>query len=173
MNAQTRRAILLQEITQSNQPIAAGKLAKQLGVSRQLVVGDVALLRAQGHEIIATPRGYQVYGEQSHQGILKKIAVEHQPNDVKTEILTIVDLGGTLLDVIVDHPLYGELRAALHIASRYDAQQFFHQLETSRAKALSQLTDGVHLHTLRVPDEECYQRIVQALREQGFLYEKE
>lgn len=170
MNAQQRRAAIFQQIQQEKQPISAGVLAKQFAVSRQIIVGDIALLRAQGCHIIATPRGYQ-YEEAKPIDHLKTIAVCHRPEDLQAEIYTIVDLGGALVDVIVEHPIYGELRGLLHIYSRYDADRFFEKLHHQKARPLAELTDGIHLHTLQTHDEATFQRILQALREQGFLYE--
>lgn len=171
MNSKQRRAAILQLIQQEEKPISANVLAKQFHVSRQIIVGDVALLRAQGNHIIATPRGYCFMEEKPTEHV-KTIAVCHHPEDLPDEIYTIVDLGGALVDVIVEHPLYGELRGLLHIYSRYDADQFFIKLRKEKARPLAELTNGIHLHTIQTHDEESYQRILQALREKGFLYEK-
>ena len=172
MDSNARRKAILDVIRQSDQPLSASKLAKQFQVSRQLIVGDVALLRAQGMEIIATPRGYVSHQDVQMSAITRKIAVEHRPEDLETEIYTIVDLGGALIDVIIDHPLYGELCGALHIYSRYDADQFFQKVKEKHAKPLSDLTDGIHLHTIQARDEESCARILEALRKAGLLYEK-
>lgn len=171
MNSQQRRSAIFQLIQQESQPISASVLAKQFHVSRQIIVGDIALLRAQGCRIIATPRGYQ-YEEEKQTDHLKTIAVCHHPEDLPDEIYTIVDLGGALVDVIVEHPIYGELRGLLHIYSRYDADQFFEKVRNEKARPLAELTNGIHLHTIQTHDEAGYQRILQALREKGFLYEK-
>lgn len=171
MDSNTRRTAILDAIRQSDQPLSASKLAKQFHVSRQLIVGDVALLRAQGMEIIATPRGY-VSDQDENSGVIRKIAVEHRPEDLETEIYTIVDLGGALIDVIIDHPLYGELCGSLHIYSRYDADQFFQKVKEEHARPLSDLTDGIHLHTIQARDEDSFARILDALRKADLLYEK-
>ena len=171
MNTQQRRDAILQLIQQGEAPISASALAKQFHVSRQLIVGDIALLRAKGCQIIATPRGY-LCEQRGQDQTIKTIAVCHRSEDLNDELYTIVDLGGALLDVIVEHPLYGELRGSLHIYSRYDADQFFSKLADKKAVPLSALTDGIHLHTIRVHDEACYVRILDALRKKGYLYEK-
>ena len=171
MNTQQRRDAILQLIQQGEAPISASALAKQFHVSRQLIVGDIALLRAKGCQIIATPRGY-LCEQRGQDQTIKTIAVCHRSEELSDEIYTIVDLGGALLDVIVEHPLYGELRGSLHIYSRYDADQFFSKLADKKAVPLSALTDGIHLHTIRVHDEACYVRILDALRKKGYLYEK-
>ena len=163
MNSKQRRAAILQQIQQEQQPISASALAKQFAVSRQIIVGDIALLRAQGCHIIATPRGYQCE-EDRLDGHLKTIAVCHRPEDLRDEIYTIVDLGGALVDVIVEHPIYGELRGLLHIYSRYDADRFFEKLHNEKARPLAELTNGIHLHTIRTHDEQigrasCRERV--------------
>lgn len=173
MDAQTRRNAIAQAIQASEKPISARALAKQFHVSRQIVVGDVALLRASGKAIIATPRGYlDQSNDQNSQGLFYTIAVQHDRSALAEEIYTIVDLGGELLDVIVEHPYYGELIGQLHISSRYDADQFFALMDKEEAIPLCNLTNGLHLHTLRVPNAEIYERILQALQCKGFLYKK-
>lgn len=173
MDAQARRNQILAAIEKGDKPISATALAKEFQVSRQIIVGDVALLRASGNRIVATPRGYIVEESKPMEGIERTIAVCHKEDGLVEEIYTIVDLGGALIDVIVEHPLYGQLCGKLHIFSRYDADQFFDSLARNEAKPLSQLTNGLHLHTLRCHDEEVFNRIMHALKEKGFLYIKE
>lgn len=172
MDAQDRRNKILQEIEKSEKPISATALAKQFQVSRQIIVGDVALLRAKGYHIVATPRGYIIEESKQREGIERTIAVCHKEDGLSEEIYTIVDLGGALIDVIVEHPLYGQLCGKLHIFSRYDADQFFASLARNEARPLSQLTNGLHLHTVRCRDEQVFERILAALKEKGFLYTK-
>ena len=80
-----------------------------------------------------------------------------------------VDCGCTVVDVIVEHPVYGQLTAPLHLSSRLDVDQFMKRMD--RAAPLSQLTGGVHLHTLSCPDETAYEHLLQLLRQRGFLVE--
>ena len=170
MNAQERRTLILERIAQSEEPISAGALAKEIHISRQIIVGDVALLRAAGHEIVATPKGYIL--EQSH-GVMKKIAVQHSSDKTTEELYLIVDMGGEVIDVIVEHPVYGQLSGKLHLSSRYDVDQYVMKMTIHQVKPLSSLTDGLHIHTIRAENEKVLQRIVKALATQGFLYEKE
>ena len=144
-------------------------VAEKLGVSRQIVVGDVALLRAGGAEIEATPRGYQFHPTPGgYTGILA--CVHKTADEVPTELYTVVDQGGVVVDVAVENPLYGELRGNLNLASRYDVDTFITHAANTPECLLSRMTGGVHLHTLRCPDEETFQRIEAALREKGILY---
>lgn len=166
-----RKEKIIEEIKKSDKPVSASTLAKKLGVSRQIIVGDVALIRASGTNIIATPRGYILDSKQQNQTYT--IAVNHSQEQVADELYTIVDLGGCAIDVIVDHPVYGQLTGKLHLSSRYDVDQFIKKVNNNQAKPLSQLTDGLHLHTIQCPNEETYQRIVSALDEKGYLFKKE
>lgn len=166
-----RKEKIIEEIKKSDKPISASTLAKKLGVSRQIIVGDVALIRASGTNIIATPRGYILDSKQQNQTYT--IAVNHSQEQMADELYTIVDLGGCAIDVIVDHPVYGQLTGKLHLSSRYDIDQFIKKVNNNQAKPLSQLTDGLHLHTIQCPNEDTYQRIVSALDEKGYLFKKE
>lgn len=165
-----RKEKIIEEIKKSDKPVSASTLAKKLGVSRQIIVGDVALIRASGTNIIATPRGYILDSKQQNQTYT--IAVNHSQEQMADELYTIVDLGGCAIDVIVDHPVYGQLTGKLHLSSRYDVDQFIKKVNNNQAKPLSQLTDGLHLHTIQCPNEDTYQRIVSALDEKGYLFKK-
>ena len=169
MQAEQRRQAILELLCQSDQPVSAGALAARFSVSRQIIVGDVALLRAAGAEITATPRGYVM--QASPAGLLRQVACRHDAAGMEAELNAMVDHGCTVLDVIVDHPIYGQLAGALHLSSRYDVQQFLSRCSQSEARPLSDLTEGIHLHTLACPDEDACQRVLAALRQLGVLVE--
>lgn len=166
MNAQQRRAHILERLEQSAQPVSATALAGELGVSRQIIVGDVALLRAAGADITATPRGYVV---RRAAGLVRQVAVQHRPEEMEGELNAMVDQGCTVLDVVVEHPVYGQLTGRLDLSSRYDVSEFIRRVSKSRSHPLSDLTDGIHLHTIACPDEGAYQRVLEALEREGFL----
>ena len=172
MNSAQRREEILRRLTDAAAPVSASALAGELGVSRQIVVGDVALLRAAGTQIDATPRGYQLHPEaKGYTGIL---ACAHRTaEEMRTELYTVVDQGGVVVDVAVENPLYGELRGNLNLASRYDVDNFIQQAAETPECLLSRMTGGVHLHTLRCPDEQTFHRIEAALEQAGVLYKKE
>ena len=172
MNAVQRRESILEQLSRADAPVSASALAVRLGVSRQIVVGDVALLRAGGAQIDATPRGYQMHpAEKGYTGIL---ATTHRTDEeMRTELYTVVDQGGIVVDVAVENSLYGELRANLNLASRYDVDNFIQQAKDTPECLLSRMTGGVHLHTLRCPDKDTFARIRDALEQQGLLYRKE
>lgn len=161
-----RKTRIMEIISSSDKPVSASKIAKELGVSRQIIVGDVALLRASGEDITATPRGYILETNRSNH---YTIAVNHNKDQLEEELNTIVDLGGKVEDVIVEHPLYGEIKGNLHIYSRYDVSKFMSAVKDRDVTPLSLLTDGVHLHTITAPDEETLERIKEALDEKHIL----
>ena len=167
MTAEERRKGVCQALRQSHQPVSAAALARRFGVSRQIIVGDVALLRAAGEAIDATPRGYVVRREDT--GVVRRVACRHGAADMERELHIMVDNGCTVLDVVVDHPVYGQLTGALHLRSRYDVQRFVSRC--AQAQPLSVLTEGIHLHTLSCPDEGAWERVRRQLGEAGFLLE--
>lgn len=172
MNASQRRETILERLSRAETPVSASALAAQLGVSRQIVVGDVALLRAGGAQIDATPRGYQLHpAEKGYTGILA--CVHRTEDEMRTELYTVVDQGGVVMDVAVENSLYGELRGNLNLASRYDVDNFIQQAADTPECLLSRMTGGVHLHTLCCPDEKTFHRIEAALENAGVLYKKE
>ena len=172
MNAAQRRESILEKLSAAKAPVSASALAGQLGVSRQIVVGDVALLRAGGAQIDATPRGYQLHpAEKGFTGILA--CVHSTEDEMRIELYTVVDQGGVVVDVTVENSLYGELCGNLNIASRYDVDNFIRQAKDTPECLLSRMTGGVHLHTLHCPDAGTFQRIKKALDEKGILYRKE
>ena len=167
-----RRSAILNILRQSDAPVSAAALAKRFAVSRQIIVGDVELLRASQHDIAATPRGY-VLQKPFGAGFLRTIACCHTGEDaLRAELYAAVDNGCAVLDVTVDHPVYGELRGALHIFSRRDVDAFVEKLSSLRASPLSSLTGGVHLHTLHCPDEDAFLRVCRALKDLHILQEE-
>lgn len=170
MRSEQRRQALLEILRQTSQPISAAALAARFDVSRQVIVGDVALLRSAGEEISATPRGYVMSRKQSS-GIVRQIAVKHTPAETEAELNLIVDQGCTVADVIVEHPVYGQLTGSLQLSSRYDVSQFVNRCSSFAAHPLSNLTEGIHLHTLICPDEAAFLRVKQLLHEMGMLLE--
>ena len=165
MTAEERREGVWKALARSSQPVSASALAKEFGVSRQIIVGDVALLRAAGAAIDATPRGYVVRRDSG--GLRRQVACRHTAADMERELDIMVDNGCTVLDVVVEHPVYGQLTGALQLKSRFDVQQFISR--SARAQPLSLLTEGIHLHTLSCPSQAAAQRVREALGQAGFL----
>lgn len=172
MNAEKRQEKIIKELTQAQAPVSASTLADLCGVSRQVIVGDVALLRAGGTEIESTPRGYvmgQAGQEFAYVGV---VACKHNNDKLAEELYTIVDYGGTAIDVLIDHPVYGEISGMLNIASRYDAELFLKQVLVDEVQPLSKLSDGIHIHRIGCRDKEIFNLIVEELKKAGIFYEE-
>ena len=167
MNTAQRREHILEYLKAADRPLSATALAQKLCVSRQIIVGDVALIRAAGESITATPRGYVL--DRPRPGLTRTVACLHSGADMGRELTMMVDQGCTVVNVIVEHPVYGQLTGPLDLSSRYDITEFIRKVEENAARPLSLLTDGIHLHTLRCPDEGAFERAAAALEEAGFL----
>ena len=168
MTAPQRRSAIYQQLTHADAPISATALAQQFSVTRQVVVGDIALLRAEGHSITATSRGSII---PAAPGLLRPIACVPSAPDTRQELFAMVDCGCTVVDVIVEHPVYGQLTAPLALSSRYDVEQFIQRMQDSHAQPLSALTGGVHLHTLSCPSEDAFSYLKASLQAMGMLYD--
>lgn len=168
MDGDQRRSYILDILNKSNVPVTGSALAKRFNVSRQIIVQDVAILRAGGKDIIATPQGY-VVTKNKDKKLRRVIACQHDNTNLVNELNIIVDNGGTVVDVIVEHPVYGELKGILNLKSRYDVKQFKDKLAGSNAKPLCFLTEGVHLHTIEAEEQPVFTYIEKALREAGIL----
>ena len=168
MNAEQRRTKLLEILQDRDEYQNAAGLASSLGVSRQIIVSDVAILRERGWEIVSTPRGY-LLDECSDWGYTGTVACRHDEEGVREEFYIIVDNGGAVIDISVEHPIYGQLTARLDIRSRYDADLFLDRCREAKATLLSSLTDGLHLHRVGVQRREDFLRIRAALQEAGIL----
>lgn len=168
MTAEERRKELLSKLETSQEPITGSNLAEFFSVSRQVIVQDIALLRAQGETIQATSRGY-IIPEPNNEMVEKVIACTHTGEEIEEELATIIKYGGRVRDVIVEHSLYGELKGLLHIQSRTDLDEFLEQYEDNEVKPLLTLTGGLHLHTIEALNQEVLNLIEEKLRDKGFL----
>lgn len=171
MQAPERRRRIMEHLRSQQTPVSASALAAQFDVSRQIIVGDIALLRTAGNQITATPRGYIC--EEILAGIERQIACIHTAEQTEKELQICVDQGCSVLDVIVEHPVYGQLTGLLNLHSRYEISQFVERVSRESAHSLSELTDGIHLHTLHCPDEAAFLRVCEMLRKEGILLEEE
>ncbi len=169
MNSRLRRGNILILLKEADRPYTGTELSERFRVTRQVVVSDVAILRAAGEQIIATPQGYLYNGPQKKAGATLTVVSRHSADseEIRAELYTIVDQGGVVLDVTVEHPLYGEITAVLNVASRYDADRFINKMRASRAEPLLVLTDGVHLHSILVKDSAAAEAIKDALEKKG------
>ncbi|SMD01130.1 transcription repressor NadR [Sporomusa malonica] len=169
MEAKERREQIVRALKCVGQPLTGTALAKELGVSRQVIVGDIAILRAAGVDICATPQGYIILPVSATTAVTARFACRHGVELMEDELAAIVDNGGRVLDVSVDHPVYGEIKANLMLASRRDLTEFLHKSAESGAAPLSLITGGVHLHTVEAPSKDVLQKIAIELKMLGIL----
>lgn len=170
LDTEQRREEIVRELAGSTGPVSGTELARRFGVSRQVIVQDVALLRATNKNILSTNKGYVLFEPRLESGLCKKtLCVRHTTAQVRDEFYTVVDLGGKILDVVVEHDLYGQIAVDLIIANRQDADEFVQKMENSRVKPLKELTEDVHYHTVVAKDEAMMEQIEEALREKGYL----
>lgn len=167
MDTEKRRLEIGKILENAVDPLSASSLAERFSVSRQVIVGDIALLRAMGYEIASTSRGYQM--QKKDFPYIGTLIACHTPTDMEDELLTIVDFGGTCLDVSVEHPVYGKLTGALNIASRYEVSCFMAHIQENASSPLSLLSKGVHRHRIGCPSKDVFILICDALKEKGYI----
>jgi len=168
MNSKERREYIKNLLIENSITYKGQFLAEQLGVTRQVIVKDIAIIRAEGVNIIATPEGYLIPNEESNY-VRRVIAVSHSRNDIYNELECIVRFGGIVEDVTVEHSLYGEIRAMLMIKTIMDIEEFTKKFKDSSAEPLSSLTKGIHLHTIRADNEEIIEGIIKELKDKNYL----
>ena len=166
-----RREYLLNLLKNSKEPIKAASLAKLTGVSRQVIVQDMALLRASEEPVIATSQGYLCFTEIRSKGVQRIISSHHSPLDTEKELNILVDHGVSVLDVGVEHSVYGKIFRPLELRSRLDVKKFMTQMTENDAHLLSSLTGGLHLHTIEAASETILNEVCAALTQEGFLVE--
>ena len=168
MTANERREEIIKNLVKEKKAITGSELASYFNVTRQVIVKDIAILRAAGKNIIATPDGYMINDDNSNR-VKSVIAVSHNDEDVIKELEIVVKYGGIIEDVIVEHPLYGEIKGILMIKNLNDLNKFKNSLKQINAKPLSILTNGVHLHTISADSVENMELIKEELKENGFI----
>lgn len=168
MNAEQRRNKIIDLLKSSRQPIKGSQLSKELNVSRQVIVQDVALIRAKGYEIIATPQGYILY---SKSNIVEYIECKNHINDeeIYKEFKIIVDRGAIIKNVIVEHPAYGQIKADLNISNQRDIIAFMEKIKNNEFRQLSLLSDQVHIHTIEATNKEIIDDIIEELKINNFI----
>jgi len=163
LTSEERRKYIINLFKKEKKAITGNHLAEMFEVTRQVIVKDIAILRAEGLEIVSTHAGYKLKNNKN----IKIIAVKHKKEDIRKELETIVKNGGKILDITVEHPIYGELTGNLSLESEEDIEIFMAKIINSKPLAI--VNDGLHLHRLEVPDEETFSKIKHALDELGIL----
>jgi len=173
MKADQRRKKLFARLKDNLQPLTGAKLADYFGVTRQVIVQDIALLRAKGYDILATSQGYLLKDNLGIKTYSRKIACKHNKEDVKEELMIIIKHGAKIKDVKVEHPIYGEISGMLMLQSSEDVEKFLNNTKKYDASLLSSLTDGIHLHTIEAINADVLDEIIKELKKKGFLLKEE
>lgn len=162
----TRLKALYEILKNAKTPVSGTALAKRFGVSRQVIVQDIGLLRAQNLPIASTNRGYYIEKTERAQRVFK---VNHKDEDIEHELQMIVDVGACVEDVFVRHRIYGTIRAVMNIRSRKDVAKFLEDIENSVSSPLKHITNDYHFHTITADDEETLDLVEKLLDKEGFL----
>jgi len=170
MTTQERRDGILEALKNAGSPLTASALASTYDVSRQIIVGDISILRAAGYPIEATSRGYVMEPNKDGFPYVGSIVCKHDQKEMDAELNAIVDNGGTVIDVTIDHVVYGELTGKLDIGSRFDAKLFVERM-SGEDRPLSTLSGGIHMHKIGCKDEATFNRIKDDVRKLGMLLE--
>lgn len=166
MNTSQRRNEILNILKKSDVPIAAKNLAAHFGVSRQVIVQDMAVIRASTPGILATARGYTLQQEAAY---TREFKVRHRQEQAADELNIIVDCGGRVKNVSISHRVYGRVTAEMDIRSRQDVREFVNAINSSRSSVLSTATSGYHYHLVEASSPERLDLIEEQLKETGFL----
>ena len=166
MKAADRRKAIVNLLLSSNEAISGGKLSEEFGVSRQIIVQDITVLKGLGHDIISTHNGYIIQKSPLKERVFK---VYHTTEQTEDELTTIVNLGGTVVDVFVWHKVYGKMTAPLNIFSALHIKQFIEGVRSGKSSELMNITGGYHYHTVRAESEDILNRIQNALEERGYI----
>ena len=169
MTGEDRRNEIVERIRNSETPVSGRALAAAFDVSRQVIVQDIALLRAAGHNILSTNRGYIINEPKAVRRVFK---VRHTDDQLEEELNAIVDLGGRVRDVMVNHRVYGRLTADLDISSRRKAAEFLADIRNGKSSPLKNITSDYHYHTIEADSEQTLDMIASMLKEKGFLVEE-
>lgn len=166
MKADDRRKEIATLLMSEQNPTSGTALARHFGVSRQIIVQDISILKAAGFQILSTHSGYLIQQTPLAKRVFK---VHHTSEQTENELSLIVDLGGTAEDVFVWHKVYGKVSAKLNISSRLHVKQFLEGIRSGKSKELMNITDGYHYHTVLAESEDVLDQIEQALIEEGYI----
>ena len=164
-----RKETLLQLLKEAPKPLNGQSLAEHFHVTRQIIVQDIAVLRADGAPILSTNRGYIYKENKANSFVHKLFKVKHKEEDMEQELLAIVDNGGRVQNILIDHPVYGEIETLLKLSCRRDVEHFLNQVMTSDFRPLSELTDGIHYHLIEAENKQDLLYIEKALDKLGYL----
>lgn len=166
MKAAERRNAIVNLLLSEQEAISGGALSERFGVSRQIIVQDITVLKGSGYEILSTHSGYVMQKSPLKERVFK---LHHTTEQTEDELSLIVGLGGTVVDVFVWHKVYGKVEAKLNIFSSLQVKQFIEGVRTGKSSELMNITGGYHYHTVRAETEEILNQIQKALEERGYI----
>ena len=169
MKSEDRREQIVKYLDIQDEPVSGSKLASIFNVSRQVIVQDMAILRAEKINIIATSQGYMSIPKKKL--FTKRVVCSHKKEDMKFELMTFIECGCKVIDVIVEHPVYGELKGNLMLSNSKEVNDFLDKVNNSNAQLLSQLTNGLHIHTIEAINEDSIEKEKKVLRANGNIVE--
>ncbi len=171
-DAESRRNNLIHILKESRGTVSGSRLSKMLGVSRQVIVQDVALLRAANINVFATPKGYILYDRPEVERCRRTFVVKHDREQIVEELSLIVDNGGKVLNIVVPHDVYGQIQADLIIETRVDIASFYQKIKNSKDGPLSAITGGIHIHLVEAASEKILDNIARDLTDAGLMYKE-
>ena len=166
MKVAERRKAIVNLLLSSDKPVSGSELAQKFGISRQIIVQDITVLKGTGYEILSTNQGYVIQKSPLKERVFK---VRHTTDETEDELSCIVELGGTVVDVFVWHKVYGRIEAGLNIFSKLHIKQFLEGVRTGQSTELMHITGGYHYHTVRAESEACLDRIGETLAAKGYI----
>ncbi len=166
MKAQIRREEIINLLLSQDKPISGTALAERFSVSRQIIVSDIAVIKASGYEILSTHYGYVMQKSPLVERVFK---LKHTTDETEDELSLIVNLGGTVVDVFVWHKVYGKMKAQLNIFSPMHVKQFIEGVRSGKSSELMNITGGYHYHTIRAESESVLDKIEEALYKKGYI----
>jgi len=171
MTGTERREAIIEMMQNDHTPVSGTKMASVYGVSRQVIVQDIALIRAAGYDVISTNKGYLLNTPVENKIVERIFKVNHTDEQIEEELFCIVDLGGCIENTMVNHKVYGHLEAPLNIKSRRNVAEFMTDIQSGKSSPLKNVTSGYHYHTITADSEETMKLIEKMLREKQFLVE--
>lgn len=166
MKAEERRKEIVNILMSESKPVSGSNLSNVLNASRQSIVQDIAILRAEGYDILSMHHGYVI---QSSPLIERVFKVRHTSEETIDELSSIVALGGTIVDVFVWHKVYGRIEAKLNIFSQRGIEMFAEGIKSGKSTELMHITSGYHYHTVRADSEEILDRIEKMLENKKYI----
>lgn len=171
LSGDERRAEIIKILSLSSEAVSGSKLSKLLNVSRQVIVTDIALLRVTRNDLISTNSGYLLSKSDSRSSCVRIFKVSHTDEQIEDELSSIVDFGGKILDVFIQHKVYGTLSASLNISCKRDIQNFLCDLKSGVSTPLKNITSNFHYHTVEAKNENVLDEIENMLKQKKYLIE--